>query len=107
MIAGMTEVIKAHAYSHAEFAEDPACGWMDFAVCVCGIKLHHADGTIEPNERDDLHSAHLAKELADAGYGLLPGDSGGTKQFYFEPTLTGPTPPLTEISIDTSKLETK
>lgn len=70
MSAGMAGVIAAHGYSHAEIEDHSEYGFTDVAVCICGTRLY-LGMTGEPNERDDLHAAHVAEELTKAGYGLV------------------------------------
>ncbi len=64
----MADVIAAHAYAGPEIEDHPTYGYTDVAVCDCGARLY-LETLGEPNDRDDLHAAHVAEELTKAGYG--------------------------------------
>lgn len=66
----MADIIAAHQPMEPDIEDHPVQGYTDVAVCDCGVRLYL--GMLgEPNDRDGLHAARVAEELAKAGYGLV------------------------------------
>lgn len=67
MSAGMVEVIAAHQKRSMGMSGDSP------DTCKCRVKVYPADGeTYIEERRDTAFAAHVAEELAKAGYGKLP-----------------------------------
>lgn len=86
MIAEMGDIIAAHSRARRGFVEEPAPGYIDLGVCECDAVLWD-EGT-ERKDWDKLRAAHVAEELAKAGYGKLPAVGAEEEYDFGDPSPT-------------------